>query len=146
MMIGTSLPTSLSRISRQTLTPSTPGSITSKTTRSTSCSEEPRRFSASSPLATASVLMPSRSRASSTTPLTAGSSSTINIFGTLVNLRQPDLDHGTPAFFRRQSDAPAHPLDQLLADGQPQPKAVGGFLSSGASLPAVEALEDIGQI
>src|ERR687894_257756 len=133
MMIGTSLPMALARISRQTPIPSIPGSITSRTTRSTSCSEEPRRFSASSPSATASVLMPSRSRASSTTPLTAGSSSTISIFGTIVNLRQLDLDCGTHAYFRLQRDAPIHPLDQLLADDQPQPEAIGGPLFPGGS-------------
>src|SRR5829696_5845231 len=101
-------------------------------------------FSAASPSATASVLMPSRSRASSTTPLTAGSSSTISIFGTRTNLRQLDLDYGTHALFGLQGNAPAHPLHQVLADGQPQPEALGDILSSGASFPAVEALEDVG--
>src|SRR5919112_5245736 len=146
MMIGTSLPMALARISRQTLTPSTPGSITSKTTRSTSCSEELRRFSASSPSATASVLMPSRSRASSTTPLTAGSSSTISIFGTRITLRQLDLNYGTHALFGLQRNAPAHPLHQVLADGQPQPEALGRTLFSGGFSPPVETFEDVGQV
>src|SRR5215207_11740719 len=84
--------------------------------------------------------MPSRSRASSTTPLTAGSSSTISIFGTRTALRQLDLDYGTHALFGLQRDAPAHPLHQVLADGQPQPEAPG------ASFSAVEALEDVGQV
>src|SRR5215218_6978550 len=90
--------------------------------------------------------MPSRSRASSTTPLTAGSSSTISIFGTRTTLRQLDLNYGTHALFGLQRNAPAHPLYQVLADGQPQPEALACTLFSGGFSPPVETFEDVGQV
>src|SRR3712207_949520 len=118
-----------------------PGSITSRTTRSKLSSEALRRSSASSPSPTATVPIPSRDRACSTTSLTAGSSSTISTLGISTHLRQFDLDPRTYAFFGLQRDLPIHPLHELLADGQPEAEA--------ASLvrlppPPVEAFEDQG--
>src|SRR5215203_4130462 len=117
--------------------PSIPGSITSRTTRSKGFAA--RRISnARSPSATASVSMPSRARAYSTTSLTAGSSSTISTL-IILHLLQPQFDPCSVAFFGLQGDLSAHTLDQLFADGQTEVEPLRvAYL--------VEALEDVGDV
>src|SRR5215213_1492410 len=138
MITGTSRKEqSADRSSRHRVTPSVSGSMTSRITRSNGASEK-RRSVAASPLETASVSIPSRERAYSTTSRTAGSSSTMSILG--IDLWQPYLGGRTFPFARTEGDSSSHPLDEVTADREPEAETPGGTLAP------VEALEEVGEV
>src|SRR5215208_265761 len=70
----------------------------------------------------------------------AASSSTMSTLGIRFRLRQLYPDGCPDALLRADRDLPAHPLYEILANGQAETSATGG------TFPCVEAFEEVGEV
>src|SRR3712207_6554678 len=136
MITGTSL---FEVSSLQTVMPSTPGSMTSRITRSKGPELEKTSI-ALSPSATASTSIPSSASAYPTMSRMASSSSTMSTLGIRFRLWQLYPHRGPDAHLGANRHLAAHSLHEILADRQTKTKAARGTSTR------VEALEEVGEV